>query len=93
MAQGLLSSRRQRTPQHDAFLACVLLSNAQVAKADVIEPKPLPPPTGGVYVLQQFCISFTPMPICFGNIAISNFVITSDTFPGGNEAVSTDATY
>ena len=76
-----------------AFLACVLLSNAQVAKADVIEPTPLLPPTGGAYVLQPFCVSVTPIPFCLANIAISNFQITSDTFSGGNETVFTDAIY
>ena len=76
-----------------AFLACVLLSNAQVAKADVIEPKPILPPTVGGYALPNACITATPTPFCLTNSSFTNFQITSEMISGGNELVSTTALY
>jgi hypothetical protein len=74
-------------------LACVLFSSAQVARADVIEPKPILPPTVGGYVLPNACITATPTPFCLTNTSFTNFQITSDTISGGNEVVFTTALF
>jgi hypothetical protein len=82
MAQRLVRNRFRFT------FWFLLLTFLPAAFADLIQPLPFLPPAGAQYDVADTCIP----QVCLGDIAISNFVVTSNTISGGNENVDTTAT-
>jgi hypothetical protein len=71
------------------FRACALIGSmvlVPLASADTVEPIPTVLPDDGVFALPDTCI----VPVCLGNIGLSNFNDTNFSLSGGNELATSD---
>jgi hypothetical protein len=72
-----------------ALLLIAMTAGLNLAQAGIVQPTDTLPPPTGVYSLPLICIAT----VCLENATVSGFNNTSDVFSGGNELVTSTATF
>jgi hypothetical protein len=79
----------QAAVRFSAIAAIAVAAQSSTVRGGIIQPTAALPPPAGVYTLPDLCIA----PACISNIQVSGFHNTSDMVVGGDEHVTSDATF